>query len=201
MSELQSEMFTLGRLPSPLGPMLAAWDGAGALRALDWEDHEARLRALLRLQYGRRATVAEGEAPLALRRALADYFDGRLTALDGLAIVTAGTPFQRRVWTALRQIPAGSVQSYGALAERIERPTAVRAVGAANGANPISIVVPCHRVIGADGTLTGYGGGLERKRWLLAHEGALPATATGSAAVQHEGRGSASMSSSLARMT
>jgi methylated-DNA-[protein]-cysteine S-methyltransferase len=83
----------------------------------------------------------------------------------------AGTPFQRSVWSALRRIPAGTTTSYGALAEHIERPTAVRAVGHANGANPISVVVPCHRVIGADGSLTGYGGGLDRKRWLLAHEG------------------------------
>jgi methylated-DNA-[protein]-cysteine S-methyltransferase len=102
----------------------------------------------------------------------------------------------------LRQIPVGSVVSYGALAARIGRKAAVRAVGAANGANPIGIVVPCHRVIGADGTLTGYGGGIERKRWLLAHEGALPAHAmAGSAAGQQLGRGNASMSSSLARMT
>jgi methylated-DNA-[protein]-cysteine S-methyltransferase len=199
MSEPRSEMFTLSVLPSPLGPMLAAWDGTGALRALDWQDHEQRLRALLRVQYGGSTALAEGKAPPRLRRAFADYFAGRLTALDGLAVAVAGTPFQRQVWTALRQIPAGSTLSYGALAERIGRKAAVRAVGAANGANPISIVLPCHRVIGANGTLTGYGGGLERKRWLLAHEGAL--RGTGSGAAQQEGRGSASMSSSLARMT
>ena len=91
-----------------------------------------------------------------------------------LPVVTAGTPFQRAVWAALRQIPVGTTLSYGALAERIGRKAAVRAVGAANGANPVAVVVPCHRVIGADGSLSGYGGGLERKRWLLAHEGALP---------------------------
>ncbi len=202
MSERRSEMFTLGRLPSPIGVLLAACDDDGTLRALDWEDHLPRMRALLRLQYGPAAAFAEAEAPPALRQALAAYFDGALTALDGIAVATRGTPFQRQVWAALRQIPAGSVLSYGALAARIGRKAAVRAVGAANGANPISIIVPCHRVIGADGTLTGYGGGIERKRWLLAHEGALPArVANGSGAAQHVGRGSASMSSSLARMT
>jgi methylated-DNA-[protein]-cysteine S-methyltransferase len=95
---------------------------------------------------------------------------GHTAVLDSLEVETAGTPFQRTVWHALREIPAGATMSYGALAKRIGRPSAVRAVGLANGANPIGIVVPCHRVVGADGSLTGYGGGLERKRWLLAHE-------------------------------
>jgi methylated-DNA-[protein]-cysteine S-methyltransferase len=197
MSDLPSEAFTLARLPSPIGVLLAATDASGALRALDWEDYAPRMRTLLRRQYGPGAAFVAGPAPAAVSRALADYFDGALEALDGLRVATAGTPFQRRVWAALRQIPVGSVTSYGALAERIGHKTAVRAVGAANGANPIGIVVPCHRVIGADGTLTGYGGGLERKRWLLAHEGALPSRQ----AAQQVGRGSASMSSSLARMT
>jgi methylated-DNA-[protein]-cysteine S-methyltransferase len=93
-----------------------------------------------------------------------------LDAIDGLAVAARGTDFQRSVWRALRRIPCGETTSYGALAQRIGRPTAVRAVGHANGANPVSIVVPCHRVIGSDGSLTGYGGGIERKRWLLAHE-------------------------------
>jgi methylated-DNA-[protein]-cysteine S-methyltransferase len=100
------------------------------------------------------------------------YFAGDLSAIERLAVVTGGTDFQREVWAALRRIPAGRTLSYGALATQLGRPKAVRAVGLANGANPIGIVVPCHRVIGADGSLTGYGGGLERKRWLLAHEGA-----------------------------
>jgi O-6-methylguanine DNA methyltransferase len=90
--------------------------------------------------------------------------------LDFVAVKTGGTPFQRMVWSALREIPAGAPTSYGELAKSIGRASAVRAVGLANGANPIGIVVPCHRVIGANGSLTGYGGGLERKQWLLAHE-------------------------------
>jgi methylated-DNA-[protein]-cysteine S-methyltransferase len=196
MSTPLSETLLVARLPSPIGIMLLASDSEGALRALDWEDHAARMEALLRRQYGRSLTLRDGKAPAALRQALEAYFDGTLAALHDLPVTTAGTPFQRQVWAALRRIPPGTTLSYGALAARIGRTAAVRAVGAANGANPVSIVVPCHRVIGADATLTGYGGGLERKRWLLAHEGALPG-----GAAQQPGRGSASMSSSLARMT
>lgn len=99
------------------------------------------------------------------------YFSGTIGALDAISTNPDGTPFQRAVWDALRQIPAGETWSYGRLAAHIGRPKAVRAVGRANGANPIGVVVPCHRVIGADGSLTGYAGGLHRKRWLLAHEG------------------------------
>lgn len=105
-------------------------------------------------------------------RALAAYLDGDLTALDALAVDTGGTPFQRRVWEALRTIPAGQTWSYADLAVTVSTRTATRAVGGANGANPISLVVPCHRVVRSDGTLGGYGGGLDRKAWLLAHEGA-----------------------------
>jgi methylated-DNA-[protein]-cysteine S-methyltransferase len=93
-----------------------------------------------------------------------------MAALDAIEVDTGGTPFQQRVWQELRRIPAGSTRSYSEVARAIGRPSAVRAVAAANGANPVSIVIPCHRVIGADGSLTGYGGGLHRKRWLLAHE-------------------------------
>jgi methylated-DNA-[protein]-cysteine S-methyltransferase len=106
----------------------------------------------------------------AARRALQDYFEGDIDAPARLPTASNGTDFQRAVWDALRLIPVGQTISYGALAARIGRPTAMRAVGHANGANPIAIVVPCHRVIGANATLTGYGGGIERKRWLLAHE-------------------------------
>jgi len=103
------------------------------------------------------------------RRQLHAYFAGELLAFD-LPLAPAGTPFQQRVWRALCEIPYGDVVSYGTIARRIEAPSAVRAVGAANGRNPISIVIPCHRVVGANGSLTGYGGGLERKDWLLEHE-------------------------------
>ncbi len=108
------------------------------------------------------------------KRQIAAYFAGALKVFD-LPIVFTGTPFQNEVWKALCEIPFGETLSYGGLARRVARPGASRAVGAANGRNPISIIVPCHRVIGADGSLTGYGGGMDRKRWLLQHEGALPA--------------------------
>ncbi len=92
--------------------------------------------------------------------------------LDGILVETGGTVFQRSVWMALRRIPVGETLSYGALASRLKCPKSARAVGLANGAKPVGIVMPCHRVIGSDGSLTGYGGGLRRKRWLLNHEGA-----------------------------
>ena len=100
---------------------------------------------------------------------LAAYFNGDLIDFD-LPVAPSGTPFQQRVWDELRTIPFGETVTYRDLAVRIGRPSACRAVGAANGRNPISIIVPCHRVVGSDGSLTGYGGGIERKRWLLAHE-------------------------------
>ncbi|MGE0452713.1 MAG: methylated-DNA--[protein]-cysteine S-methyltransferase [Vicinamibacteria bacterium] len=101
---------------------------------------------------------------------LGAYFAGELTAIDAIPVDPAGEGFERRVWLALREIPVGETISYGVLARRLGEPDAARAVGTANGRNPIPIVLPCHRVIGADGTLVGYGGGLERKRWLLEHE-------------------------------
>jgi methylated-DNA-[protein]-cysteine S-methyltransferase len=165
------EGLSIGRLATPIGEAILVWDADGALRAFDWSDHEARMRRLLARHYGS-ATPVDAPVPSHLRKALDAYFAGDTRALDGIACATAGTPFQRKVWAALRDIPAGHTESYGELATRIGHPTAVRAVGLANGANPIGLIVPCHRVIGADGSLTGYGGGLERKRWLLEHEGA-----------------------------
>jgi methylated-DNA-[protein]-cysteine S-methyltransferase len=163
----------LDRLTTPLGVALLVWDDVGRVRALDWHDHEARLRRLLHRHYGAAAMEpTPSPAPPALARALDAYFAGELDALAALPRATGGTPFQRRVWAALGEIPAGATESYGTLAARIGAPRAVRAVGLANGQNPLSLVVPCHRVIGADGSLTGYGGGLARKRWLLDHEGA-----------------------------
>jgi methylated-DNA-[protein]-cysteine S-methyltransferase len=164
------------RLPTPIGEALLLTDDDGLLRALDWEDHEPRLRRLAQRHYGDVELVG-GPAPRAVRGALGDYFAGDPTAIAGLAWRTRGTPFQRQVWAALCDIPLGETLSYAGLAARIGAPKAVRAVGLANGANPVGVVVPCHRVIGTNGSLTGYGGGLERKRWLLAHEGAIPRAA------------------------
>ena len=161
----------LDRMASPLGKLLLVTDAEGCLLAVDFHDYEARLRALLRRFHGS-DTTADGVAPAGVRDALAAYFAGRLDALAEIPWRAGGTAFQRLVWAALTAIPPGATQTYAGLACAIGRPSAVRAVGAANGANPLSIVVPCHRLIGADGGLTGYGGGLHRKAWLLRHEGA-----------------------------
>jgi methylated-DNA-[protein]-cysteine S-methyltransferase len=172
MNAKPPETFGLDRLQTPIGTALLVTDADGALCALDWEDFEPRLRTLLRLQYGA-AVLQDAKSPIDIKAALSEYFEGRLASLNAIKWRVAGTPFQRRVWTALRSIPVGTTISYGVLAAQLDMPRATRAVGHANGDNPISIVVPCHRVIGADGSLTGYGGGLARKRWLLQHEGVV----------------------------
>lgn len=165
------ERLLLDRLATPIGEALLVTDETGCLRALDWADRDTSMARLLRLHYG--TMVPEpGAAPQAVKRCLNRYFGGETGCLTEIAWRTAGTAFQRSVWMGLTTIPPGETLSYGGLAARLGRPSAVRAVGLANGSNPISLVVPCHRVIGADGTLTGYGGGLPRKRWLLDHEGA-----------------------------
>lgn len=163
---------TLSRLPSPLGDLLAVTASDGTLHALDFADFEARLRRLF-ARHHPGAGLTPGEAPASLTAALAAYFAGDVAALDGLPVARIGSDFQRRVWAALRAIPAGETRSYRQLAAAIGQASASRAVGLANGANPIGIVVPCHRVIGSGGALTGYAGGVERKAWLLRHEGAM----------------------------
>ena len=145
--------------PSPVGDLLLSAGEAG-LTGVWFEPHDGRLRREWRRD------------PARLRQAreeLAAYFAGELTRFT-LTLAPAGTPFQLRVWEGLRRLRFGETVSYSELARRIGAPDAVRAVGAANGRNPLPIIVPCHRVIGADGSLTGFGGGLERKRWLLNHE-------------------------------
>jgi O-6-methylguanine DNA methyltransferase len=168
-------MHTLARIPSPLGDLLAITAADGTLHALDFHDYEPRLRGLFARHHGA-ATFTPGDAPPALTMAFTAYFAGTPTALDTIPIASIGSTFQQRVWAALRQIPAGETRSYGQLAAALGQPGASRAVGLANGANPIGIVVPCHRVIGASGTLTGYAGGVERKAWLLRHEGVMVST-------------------------
>lgn len=166
--------FKLNRLETPVGELLIVADAEGRLRAIDWSDHESRMRRLLDRYYGDgRYAVSAGRDPGGLTKAMSAYFQGDTSAIDRLPVETTGTPFQRNVWQTLRGIRCGTTISYAELARRIGSPRAVRAAGLANGQNPISIVVPCHRVIGSNGTLTGYGGGLPRKKWLLEHEGAL----------------------------
>ena len=163
--------FLIDRLATPIGDMLIVADREGSLRATFWTDNEEDLRRILARHYGGAEIELEAARnPHGLTEALAGYFAGDLNAIDNLPVETAGTPFQRDVWRALREIPCATTVSYSQLAARIGRPAAVRAVGLANGSNPIGVVVPCHRVIGANGSLTGYGGGIERKRWLLDHE-------------------------------
>jgi methylated-DNA-[protein]-cysteine S-methyltransferase len=164
---------TVSHMPTPIGDLRLVTDERGCVRALDWADYTDRMHRLFIRQYGPgRVAFAEGTMPPELRDRLDAYFAGELHAIDDIAVETAGTPFQRQAWAALRLIPAGQTVSYGMQATRIGLPAAVRAVGLANGANPVGLIVPCHRVIGANGSLTGYGGGIERKRWLLRHEGA-----------------------------
>jgi len=178
MSARLPEVFGLDRLQTPIGIALLVTDDGGVLCALDWDEHEVRMRQLLRQQHGAFA-LEDAAAPRDLRQALSAYFDGDLDSLSRIRWRVAGTPFQRKVWTALPKIPPGTTMTYGALAARLGSPNATRAVGHANGANPISVVIPCHRLIGADGSLVKYGGGLARKQWLLTHEGALAAPAAG----------------------
>jgi methylated-DNA-[protein]-cysteine S-methyltransferase len=170
-NEAPPDVLTLERLETPIGAALVVTDEAGVLRAFNWTDYELKMRAWIGRRY-QKARLVEGRAGEAVRDGLRLYFQGDPSAIDAVPWKTSGTAFQLKVWEALCSIPAGETLSYLGLAERIGRPTAVRAVGLANGANPVAVVVPCHRVIGANGSLTGYGGGLSRKRWLLAHEGA-----------------------------
>jgi len=162
-------VFLIDRLSTPIGTAVVACDEEGKLRLFDWSDCEDRWRVMLRARNGD-VELKETRNPFGFAKAIDAYMNGDVHVIDALPVAFAGTPFQNKVWRALRTIPGGKTLSYGMLAKLIGAPKAVRAVGLANGANPIGVVVPCHRVIGSNGSLTGYGGGLERKRWLLAHE-------------------------------
>jgi methylated-DNA-[protein]-cysteine S-methyltransferase len=155
-------------IESAIGRVFVVSDGA-CLCAVDYEGFEPRMHALLRAHYGA-FTLVPASDPNGFSTRLAAYFNSEIAAIDDIAIAPGGTTFQQRVWAALRQIPAGSTTTYGQLAARLGLSSAARAVGAANARNPVSIVVPCHRLIGANGQLTGYAGGLPRKQWLLEHE-------------------------------
>jgi methylated-DNA-[protein]-cysteine S-methyltransferase len=161
--------FFVDQIASPIGTLLLVANGE-QLCALDYADCESRMQRLLRARYG---DIRLQEKPDGCRfsRALRAYVAGDLTSIDDLPVCTGGTPFQQQVWATLRTIRPGAVMTYRELAERVGRPSAYRAVGMTNALNPIAIVIPCHRLVGADGTLTGYAGGLACKRWLLEHEG------------------------------
>jgi methylated-DNA-[protein]-cysteine S-methyltransferase len=157
-------------IDSPIG-LIAIAAAAGRLLSLEFGESVTRMEHGLPTRYPGVRLVRQRN-PFGMSRRIAAYLAGDLDALDAIDVDAGGTPFQRQVWTALRRIPAGRTITYAEMARAIGRPTAQRAVGAANGRNPVSIVIPCHRMVGTDGTLTGYGGGLARKRWLLEHEGA-----------------------------
>ncbi|HEX4227788.1 MAG TPA: methylated-DNA--[protein]-cysteine S-methyltransferase [Bryobacteraceae bacterium] len=154
--------------PSPMGDILLVSRGE-QLVALDFADYEKRLRRLLDLRHTP-YMLKDFPVPRTIADPLDRYFAGDVNALDSLAVDTGGTSFQQRVWAELRRTMPGLTTTYGEIARRIDRPGASRAVGAANGSNAIAIVIPCHRVVGSNGKLTGYAGGLDRKRWLLDHE-------------------------------
>lgn len=158
----------VGRVETPVGPLLVASDAAGlrAVRFADAEGDAGALAAGLAASLGAELASGVPEACAALRA----YVEGDLAAIDGLPVAPVGTPFQHRVWRVLRGIPAGTTTTYGEIARGLGSPGSSRAVGLANGANPIAVVIPCHRVVAGDGTLHGYAAGLDRKRWLLDHE-------------------------------
>ncbi len=164
----------LTTINSPIGDILLVTEG-DVLVSLDYTGYEHRMMRLLEKRYGPFSLTEDPHTcpppPPEIANAIQHYLAGDLTAIDSIQVNPGGTQFQSTVWHALRSIPPGTVMSYGALAKHLGNPAAVRAVGTTNSLNPISIVLPCHRVIGANGSLTGYAGGIDRKRWLLEHEG------------------------------
>ena len=156
-------------VPSPIGKILVVLLDEH-LAALDFEGYSDRLHRLLERRFGQYALSNERN-PAGIRVTIGDYFDGSLSALGKASLASYGSPFQERAWQALRTIPPGQCATYAEQAVKIGAPKAARAVGHANALNPIAIAIPCHRVIGTSRSLTGYAGGLDRKRWLLAHEG------------------------------
>ncbi len=162
-----ADAVVVGTVDTPVGPLRVA-ERCGRVVVLAFADHFDRVAEPVRRRFP--GPWEEGH-PAALGP-LARYVAGELDALDEIEVDVAGTPFRERVWDALRHIPAGETRSYGDIARASGADAAVRAVGSANGANPVWVVVPCHRVVRSDGSLGGYGGGVERKAWLLAHEGA-----------------------------
>ena len=163
-------MIRIDTLDSPIGPLTVA-ERAGRICLLHFGEDGAAVDRMVDRWYPGEPRDRQGLPDIG--SVLSRYFAGDTVVIDSVSVELQGTPFQKKVWQALRRIPCGSTISYAELARRIGEPTAVRAVGTANGANPVAVIVPCHRVIGTNGSLTGYGGGLERKQWLLAHEGVI----------------------------
>jgi len=163
------ERIDVTTISSPVGDLTVAANG-GRVCLVHFGTLTPKVRAMLMAWYPGASIERSGD-PGGAVAVLNRYFEGDLDSLDEIAVDLHGTPFQAGVWMALRSVKAGTTLSYAELAARVGAPAAVRAVGAANGANPVAVVLPCHRIIGSNGSLTGYGGGLDRKRWLLDHEG------------------------------
>ena len=163
--------FLTDRIETPIGDMiLVARDGV--LLLLEFEDQMPRIERQMKARFAE-FEMQLSTNPFGLSDVVRDYFSGNINAIDNILTDGGGTSFEKQVWSELRKIPTGTTVSYGSIARKLGDINLSRAVGTANGRNPISIVVPCHRVIGADGSMTGYGGGIHRKEWLLRHEGAL----------------------------
>jgi methylated-DNA-[protein]-cysteine S-methyltransferase len=165
----ETERFFFDVVDTPIGKLAIVVDEKGAMRMLSFDGESERWRKDFKRRFPAAGLVARRD-PFGHGSTLNRYFAGDMGALDKIPVVFGGTPFQNKVWRQLRKIPVGRTLSYGALAKKIGEPKAMRAVGLANGSNPIAVIVPCHRVIGSDGSLTGFGGGLPRKKWLLEHE-------------------------------
>jgi methylated-DNA-[protein]-cysteine S-methyltransferase len=159
----------IDRIASSIGTILLVSDGKH-LCALDYAGYEHRMMKLLQARY-EQVVLQEAADPCGFSNVLRRYLAGDLACIGHISINTGGTSFQQQVWSALRKIPPGSVMTYGEMAVQLGKPPAYRAVGMTNALNPIAIVVPCHRLVGSNGALTGYAGGLDRKKWLLEHEG------------------------------
>lgn len=170
----------LSSFASPLGDMLLVTDSGQSIRALDFADRRAHLHRRLRERYGNVELTRAAAPPDAIAESIARYFAGEFDALDSLPVAMTGSALQCEVWSALRRIPAGTTTTYGRLARALgfDDPRAAIEIGVVNRANPVAIVVPCHRVIGGNGDLKGYAWGVNRKRWLLEHENAMPLRAT-----------------------
>jgi methylated-DNA-[protein]-cysteine S-methyltransferase len=165
----ERETFFFDVVDTPVGALAVVADAKGAMRLLSFDGEGERWRKDFARRFPGADLIARRD-PSGHVSALKAYFAGDMAALDKISVVFGGTPFQNKVWKQLRKIPVGQTLSYGALAGKIGEPKAMRAVGLANGSNPVAVIVPCHRVIGSDGSLTGFGGGLPRKKWLLEHE-------------------------------
>lgn len=184
-SDTETDTLTGGLISTPCGPMIAVVDADGAIVRLDFFEGEGAISERGVLSWRDLVIRWDNRAVAHVAAQIDEYFAGKRRVFD-LTLAPKGAAFLQRAWKALRSVPYGTTTSYGELAQSLDPPTSARAMGRANAINPISVIVPCHRVIGADGSLTGYGGGLDRKAALLRLEGALPGTTQGALPFESE---------------